>query len=202
MTSGTPVSYPLTLSATQQPISRWLFLVKWLLLIPHWIVLVFIGIGVAISLLITWFSILFTGRYPRGLFDFNVGFLRWCWRVGFYGYEALGTDKYPQFSLASDAAYPADLQVEYSEKIGRLALINIILAIPHLVILFVFNGGYGKYVGGLIGLLTFVAGVINLFTGKYPDGLYKIILGMDRWSYRVAAYVMMMTNKYPPFSID
>ena len=203
MTSGNPVVYPLTLRGDQQPINRFLFLIKWLLLIPHFVVLFFLAIGAAVSLIISWFAILFTAKYPRGLFDYNVGVLRWLWRVEFYGYAALGTDKYPPFSLATDPAYPADLAVEYPETLNRwLVLVKWILAIPHWIILLIFNGGYGKYFGGLIGLLTLIAAIINLFTGKYPQSLFKLIMGMNRWSFRVSAYTSLMTDKYPPFSFD
>ncbi|MEE9261860.1 MAG: DUF4389 domain-containing protein, partial [Dehalococcoidia bacterium] len=111
--------YPVNIQGTlDEPISRWLFLVKLLLIIPHLIVLVFLWIGFIVVSVIAFFAILFTAKYPRGLFDFNVGVLRWSWRVGFYSYNALGTDRYPPFSLASKD-YPADLSVEYPERLSR-----------------------------------------------------------------------------------
>jgi hypothetical protein len=83
----------------ERDLSRWLPLVKWLLAIPHFIVLVFLWLGVFVSVVIAWFAILFTGRYPRGLFDFVLGVLRWTTRVSAYAL-LLVTDRYPPFRLA------------------------------------------------------------------------------------------------------
>src|SRR3954471_2104187 len=107
-----PPSYPLQIEGTLAPrLNRWLWLVKWLLAIPHYIVLVFLWIAFAVVTVIAFFPILFTGRYPRGLFEFNVGGRRWSWRVGFYSFSVLGTDRSPPFSL-SPSDYPAELSVE------------------------------------------------------------------------------------------
>lgn len=88
------VSYP----DVPRDLNRWLPLVKWFLAIPHFVVLVFLGIAALVSVIIAWFAILFTGRYPRGLFDFVVGVMRWGLRVEAYAL-LLTTDRYPPFSL-------------------------------------------------------------------------------------------------------
>ena len=174
--------YPLVLTGQLDPsLSRGLWLVKWLLAIPHYIVLVFLWIAFAIVTVIAFFAILFTGRYPRGLFEFNVGVLRWSWRVGYYSYSALGTDRYPPFSL-QPGDYPAELTVRYPEQLSRgLVLVKWwLLAIPHYVIVGIFGGGWwlgwweptdARWAGdrpGLIGVLVLFAAVALLFTGRYP----------------------------------
>jgi len=213
--------YPVRVNASEDAsASRGLWLIKWLLLIPHFVVLFFLWLAFFVVTVIAFFAILFTARYPRSLFDFNVGVLRWTWRVHYYGYWALGTDRYPPFTLADVPDYPAHLDVAYPERLSRgLVLVKSwLLAIPHLLIVSLFvggglwissqatsgNGGPDPWVVGvdLVSLLVCFCAIALLFTGRYPRPLYDFIVGMDRWAVRVAAYVALMTDQYPPFRLD
>lgn len=188
------------------PLSPWLWLVKWFLLIPHYVVLFFLWIAFTVVSLIAFFAILFTERYPRALFDFNVGVLRWSWRVAYYSYGALATDRYPPFSLGEEPGYPARLDIARPERLSRgLVLVKWwLLAIPHYIVVGFFLGGWhlGWWSGGLVSVLAVIAAVIMAFTGKYPRDLFDLVVGLNRWVLRVAAYVSLMTDTYPPFRLD
>lgn len=208
-------AYPLQLDATlDEPLSRWLWLVKWLLLIPHYLVLVVLYAGYLVVTVIAFVSILVTGRYPRWAFDYTSGVLRWSWRVQYYGYTALATDRYPPFTLADVPDYPARLTIAYPEHPSRgKALVQWwLLPIPHFLVLAILigsqsstgDGGWeqGTSVPGLIGLLAFFAGIALLFTASYPRGLWRFVVGLNRWVFRVIAYASLLTDRYPPFRLD
>jgi uncharacterized protein DUF4389 len=213
-----PDAYPVRLEGELDPnLSRGLWIVKWLLVIPHVIVLVFLWIGAWVAWLIALFAILFTGRYPRGLFDYVLGVMRWTWRVGFYSYAALGTDRYPPFSLGPEPDYPARLEVDYPAQLSRgLVLVKWwLLVIPHAIVVGIFFGGWGWGWGwgwgdesgrwaspDLVAVLVLIAAVGLLFTGRYLRGIFDFVLGLDRWGARVAAYVLLMRDEYPPFRLD
>ena len=212
-------TYPVRVDASPEPsASRALWLVKWLLLIPHVIVLFFLWVAFFAVSVIAFFAILITARYPRALFEFNVGVMRWTWRVEYYGYGALGTDRYPPFTLAEVPDYPAHLEVDYPERLSRgLVLVKWwLLAIPqYLVVSILVGGGLyagsqasngdsngGLAAGGLVGLLVLIVAIALLFTARYPKPLYDLIVGLNRWALRVGAYAGLMTDRYPPFRLD
>lgn len=209
-------TYPVHVDAElDRDLSRWLWLVKWLLVLPHYVVLAFLWLAFALLSVVAFFGILFTGRNPRSVFEFNVGVLRWSWRVAYYAYGALGTDRYPPFTLHDVPDYPAHLEVDYPEHLSRgLVLVKWwLLAIPHYLVVGLLVGGAGYAVraghdepaawgAGLIGLLVLVAGVVLLVTGRYPRALFDLVLGLNRWVLRVAGYASLMTDRYPPFALD
>ena len=211
------VGYPLSMQGFFDQPSRALWLIKWLLLIPHYVILAFLWFAFWIVTVIAFFAILFTTRYPRGLFDFNVGVIRWSWRVSFYGYTALGTDRYPPFALADVPDYPAHLNLEYPERLNRwLPLIKWLLAFPQYILVGALVGsGYvvaisvqddGRAVTystpSLIGACVLIGAIAMLFTTRYPPGLFDFALGINRWGNRLLVYLSLMTDRYPPFRLD
>ena len=212
--AGTDRTYPARLDGHLDPgVSRWQWLFKWLLVIPHVVVLTFLWAATLVLTVVAGFAILFTGRYPRSIFDFNVGVFRWTWRVSFYALSGFATDRYPPFSLRSEPGYPADFSVDYPERLSRgLVLVKWwLLAIPHYLIVAIFAGGWGVGAdegwqiagsGGLIAIVALVAAVVLTFTGRYPVELFDFVMGLNRWCYRVLAYAALMRDEYPPFRFD
>ncbi|GAA4045522.1 hypothetical protein GCM10023063_35640 [Arthrobacter methylotrophus] len=204
-------AYPSRLEGHLDPnLSRWKWLVKWFLAIPHYIVLAFLGFASVVVTIAAGFVILFTGRYPASLFHFTVGVMRWNWRVAFYATGVLGTDHYPPFTLAH-TDYPATFEVDYPEKLSHWQVLvkSWLLALPHVVIVGLLTGSIWRSSteGGtngisLLGFLVFIAAVILLFTGVYRWGLFTLIMGINRWVYRTITYVALMSDKYPPFRLD
>lgn len=174
-----------------ESLSRLLIFVKWLLAIPHFLILYVLGAVAYICTFIAFFAILFTTKYPRGLFDFVVNFQRW--NANNSAYVGLLRDEYPPFSW-EPGKYPVTYEVDYPENLNRwLPLIKWLLVIPHLIVLILLF-----IIGYIIWIIAFFA---ILFTGRFPKGMFDFIVGMTRWSYRVNAYVYLLTDAYPPFSM-
>lgn len=207
------VPYPVRVSARPERCSRWLWLVKWLLLVPHYLVLAVLWVAFVVLTAVAYLSVLFTGRYPRAVFGFNVGVLRWTWRVGYYGYWVLGTDRYPPFTLADVADYPARLNIDGPPTPKRwLPLVAWLFALPHILLVAVLTTGPSwsadgqsttRYTApGVAGIAVLVVGLALLFTGRRPAGLHDLLVGAWRWYLRVGAYVALLTDRYPPFRLD
>ena len=201
-------AHPVQLEGELEPgPSRWLWLVKWLLPIPHVIVLAFLWAALVVTTIFVFFAILFTERYPRSLFGFNLGVLRWTWRVAWYGYGGLGTDRDPPFTL-QDVDYPARLEIPYPERLSRgLVLVKWwLLALPHyLVIGFLPRRRLVVVLRVARPRADRAAGLLRgsrlLVRRRYPRDLYELVLRMDRRVVRVAAYALLMRDEYPPFRL-
>ena len=180
--AGLEITYP-------SELNRWLPLIKWLLVVPHFIALFFVGIGAFFVAVYGFFAVLFTGRWPRGAFDYLVGTVRWVYRV--VAYFHLMTDAYPPFSLADDPDYPVRLNIDYPEQIANWRpLVQWLLAIPYLFIAGVLYW--------LTGVLTIVAFFTVIFTKQIPRGVFELMVPGLRWNLRGNAYAYFATERYPP----
>jgi Domain of unknown function (DUF4389) len=177
--------------------SRWLWLVKWCVLaVPHYPILILLYLVYPLLTIVAGVAILFTGRYPRPIFDFNVGVLRWSWRVMNYRFPMNTTDKYPPFTLASRPDYPGDLQVDYPEQLTNWAVLVKwwLLGLPQIVLCWAMEP--------LLQILCVINAVWLLCKGTINRGMFDLLMGLVRWRYRVAVYVSLMRDEYPPFRMD
>jgi len=193
-TTGTTADYPVHLDIErQEEYSRFMPLVKWLLAIPHYLALAVLGIGAFFVLIAAFFVVLFTRRYPQGMFDYMVGVQRWSYRVA--AYVSLMVDPYPPFTLDEDPAYPVHFDIEYPVEVDRWrAPFAWLLAYPFLIV-----AGLIGYLGGLMILFAFFT---ILFTRQFPEGMFNIARIALRWQARGNAYAGFMVTRYPPFVWD
>lgn len=190
--SAVGTGYPVTFDVEYpERLSRWLIFVKWLLALPHWIILGVLGVAAEVVTVIAWFAILFTGRYPQGLFDFVVGVYRWSYNASVY--LLLMRDDYPPFSMSA-GRYPLRYEVGYPERLSRwLIFLKWLLVLPHVAVLYILSI--------VCWFTVVVAWFAILFTGRYPRALFDFAVGFMRWGARVNVYVLLLRDEYPPFSL-
>ena len=176
-----------------------IYSLKMVLLIPHIVVLIVLTIVNLIVVYIGYWVVLITGRYPDGMFNFVYGVMRWWARADswIYGWS----DRYPPFRLG-EADYPVRLEIDRPEAPSRLlalfgvllVIIKLILLVPHLIILAALS--YAMLASVYIGYWA------ALITGRYPEGLFNLVTGFQRWEYRVEAWLFGLTDRYPPLSLS
>jgi hypothetical protein len=190
--------YPIDLQIDypEEGISRWRPLLHWLLVLPHFIVLLFLGIAAYVVIAIVFFAILITGRYPEGMFNFLAGIGRWSNRV--LAYEYFMTEQYPPFSLDDEPDYPARTRYDYPPPDGKIArwrpLVHWLLVIPHFIVI------YFLFIAESI--VLFIAFFAVLFTRQWPRSMFDFTVGIVRWRTRMVGYYLWMTEEYPPFSLE
>ena len=190
--AATPSSYPVRYDvAYPEHLSRLLIFVKWLLAIPHFVIIYFLNIALGVVTIIAFFAILFTKKYPEGLFKFAVGVRRWQANVS--AYVGLLRDEYPPFSMDA-GQYAVAYEVDYPGELSRwLIFVKWLLIIPHIIVV--------ALLGIVVLVVGFVAWFAILFTGKFPRSLFDFVVGVQRWSERINGYISLFTDKYPPFSM-
>ena len=169
-------------------------LIKWLLAIPHYIALFVLAIAALVVIVISFFAVLITGRYPQGMFDFVVGVHRWGLRVA--AYVLLMVDPYPPFSLDDDPGYPVRFDIDYPEQgVDRWRpLVHWLLIIPYAIVAYL--------IFYLVQILVFFAFFTILFAKTFPEGMFNICRVGLRWTARANAYEYWMVTRYPPFVWD
>ena len=188
-------AYPVTFDADYvEPRNRLTTGFRLILAIPHLIFAALWGIAAGFAILFAWFAIVFTGRYPDGLYNFVSQFTRFITRVS--GYVLLMTDEYPPFDGEKSDAYPVRMDFagplpEYSRwKTG----LRIILGLPILVLRYA--------LGFLLEIAAFGAWVVIVITGKQPRGLQDLLELVLAYTARSDAYLFLLTETYPPFQVD
>ena len=192
-------SYPVRVDLrAPNKVANWRPLVHWLLVIPHLLIARALGALRGVLTLISFFTVLFTKQIPEPIFGMIVMTRRYTWRAVSYG--AWLRESYPPFSFTTtsqdDGIDPASLSVDYPRELNRwLPLVKWLLAIPHYIVLL--------FLGIAQTLVIFpISFFIVLFTGTYPEGLRSFVVGVTRWSARVSAYVGLLRDEYPPFSLE
>ena len=193
-------AYPATLEIDRADrIANWRPIVQWFLAIPHFIILYVLGVVAEVVSIIGWFAILFTGKLPEGLANLVCLYVRYNNRT--MAYAGFLREEYPPFAFetvpADPGTYPAvrtGFVPELEDRNRLTVAFRLILVIPQLIVLSVL---------GLVAFLAFVIAFFAvLFTGRWPEGLRTFVVGVLRWSTRVSAYLYLLTDEYPPFSLE
>jgi hypothetical protein len=193
MSAAAAPAYPFGLDVDPPaPQGRLSILIRLILAIPHLLIVNVLGSLIQILVLLAWFVVLFTGRMPSSFASLIMSVYHWV--VRFSGYVMLLTGRYPPFALGADTAYPVRLwgEAQLENRNRFTVFFRIILAIPHLIVLFLLM--IVAYILLIIGWVT------GIFTGSIPDGIHNFLAGYARWTTRVTAYLYLLTDQYPPFS--
>lgn len=189
-------AYPVALEYSGPlELARWRPLVNWLLVIPQWVVLYFLQIASGVLWVVSFFTILFTQKNP--FVGFQAMVLRYTWRVTAFAYFM--TEDYPPFEFEATeddpASYPAQVSVQDPGEMNRwLVLVKWLLAIPHFIVL--------AFLGIAVAVVIFIGFFAVIFTGGWPEGMRRFVVGFMRWATRVNGYVLFLTDDYPPFSLE
>jgi hypothetical protein len=192
-TGGAVAGYPVRFDVEYpEGGNRWMILVRWILAIPQLIIADLLGNLAQLLAFFAFFTILFTRRFPRGMFSLAVGCLRWTYNV--YAYVLFHDQPYPPFSFDAGRYPHLVFEVPPREEYSRwLPLVKWLFAIPHFVVLALL---------GLIGFFVYLYVIVAvLITGRYPRGAFDYLVGVGRWSARVGAYIYLLVDEYPPFSL-
>lgn len=191
-------SHPLGADVAPLPeVERWRPLANWALVVPHTVWLGLLSLGSLVLAFLGWFSVLFTGTMPSAWSDYMVGVLRYQWRVTCYLYG--WTSSYPSFTPVAGHVdpgdYPAVLYCARPAERNRLTvLLRLLLAIPQVLAV--------ELVGIAAGAVLILGWFAVLFTGRWPDGMRTFAVGYSRWQMRLNAYVLLVCDEYPPFSLE
>jgi hypothetical protein len=185
--NGSPVSYEVEYA---ESMNRPAAFYKWILAFPHYLILGIYQWIAVIFAIIAWVGIYRDGTYPRNAYDFIMGYLRWWART--YAYALDMRDEYPPFG---EEEYPVRIDVPYPEgPLPKGTVIQFLKVIPVAIIASIF---------GLFYFVTVIFAAINIFrTGRYPEGLFRFALAMNRWWLHILAYAFGMVTEYPPFSVE
>lgn len=192
--------YPATFDAERaEHVANWRPLVQWILVIPHAVVASVLGAVAEVVAFIGWFAILFTGKMPESFPGLIALYIRFNNRVTAYG--GFLREEYPPWTFDTTAPDPGDDTGVWTNFVPALENRNRlttffrgILVIPQAIVLIFL------YIA--VGVVWFIAFFAVLFTGRWPEGLRTFVVGVVRWQTRVSAYALLLTDEYPPFSLD